>query len=102
MDALGPTALAQAPGPVDLAFVDPPYLMMEDPRTRAAILQQVAALEPVLADKAWVVLRSPVALEEVEADLAPLQGPERHEYAEDMLVYLYYNDRLGRSGDPGS
>ena len=102
VDALGPTALAQAPDPVDLAFIDPPYLMMEDPRTRAAVLQQVAALEPVLADKAWVVLRSPIALDEAESGMAPLQGPELHEYAEDMLVYLYYNDRLGRTGESGS
>ena len=102
VDALGPTALAQAPDPVDLAFIDPPYLMMEDPRTRAAVLQQVAALEPVLADKAWVVLRSPLALDEAESGMAPLQGPELHEYAEDMLVYLYYNDRLGRTGESES
>ena len=99
-DALGPTALAQAPAPVDLAFVDPPYLLMEDPRMRSAILQQTAALEPILADKSWVVLRSPSALTEEESRLAPFQGPELHEYAEDMLVYLYFNDRSASQDAP--
>ena len=93
VDALGPTALAQAPVPVDIVFIDPPYLMMGDDLVRAAVLEQVARLESVLADKAWVVLRTPARLLEEESMITPYQGPEVHEYGEDMFVYLYFLDR---------
>ena len=93
VDALGPTALAQAPTPVDIVFIDPPYLMMGDDGLRGAILEQVARLESVLAEKAWIVLRSPSLLTTEEATIPPYQGPELHEYGEDMFVYLYFHER---------
>ena len=93
VDALGPTALAQAPAPVDIVFIDPPYLMMGDQRMRSAVLEQVARLESVLADKAWIVLRTPSLLTSEETSIPPFQGPELHEYGEDMFVYLFFNDR---------
>lgn len=93
VDALGPTALAQAPAPVDIVFIDPPYLMMGDERMRSAVLEQVARLESVLADKAWIILRTPSPLTSEESCIQPFQGPELHEYGEDMFVYLYFNDR---------
>lgn len=97
IDALGPTALAQAPSPVDIVFIDPPYLAMGDDGHRTAVLEQVARLEPVLADKAWIVLRTPAPLSDEEASIAGYQGPELHEYGEDMFVYLYFHDRTAVS-----
>ena len=93
VDALGPTALAQAPTPVDIVFIDPPYLMIGDERMRAAVLEQVARLESVLAEKAWIVLRTPAPLTAEESCIPPYQGPELHEYGEDMFVYLYFYER---------
>ena len=97
VDALGPTALAQAPSPVDIVFIDPPYLMMQDDSQRSAVLEQVARLEPVLADKSWIVLRTPAPLEKSESLIESYQGPELHEYGEDMFVYLYFHDRHSTS-----
>ena len=92
-DALGPVALAQAPRPVDVVFVDPPYATMQQEAMRKAVLGQVALLDSVLADRAWVVLRTPAPLGEDERVIEPFSGPEVHEYAEDMFVYLYLCER---------
>lgn len=92
-DALGPAAIGQAPRPVDIAFIDPPYALMQQDPMRAAVLGQVARLESVLADRAWVVLRMPGPLPEEERAIEPYSGPEVHEYAEDMFVSFYFLDR---------
>ena len=92
-DALGPVALARAPRPVDVAFVDPPYALMHQDAMRKAVLGQVALLDSVLADRAWVVLRTPALLTEEERVIEPFNGPEIHEYAEDMFVSLYFRER---------
>ena len=92
-DALGPAAVAQAPRPVDIAFVDPPYALMKQAPMRATVLAQLARLEPVLADRAWVLLRTEDPLTEEERSIAPFSGPEHHKYAEDMHVWLYFLDR---------
>ena len=92
-DALGPSALAQAPRPVDVAFIDPPYAIMQEDTMVEAVLTQLERLEPVMADKSWLVLRTPMALSEQQRTLAGYSGPELHEYGEDMFVYLYYLDR---------
>ena len=92
-DALGPSALAQAPRPVDVVFMDPPYVIMQEDKMVDAVLTQLERLEPVMADKSWLVLRTPKALSEEQRTLASYSGPELHEYGEDMFVYLYYLDR---------
>lgn len=92
-DALGPVAIAQAPRPVDIAFIDPPYAMMHQEAMRAAVLSQVARLEPLLSDQAWVVLRTPDQLAEDERKIEPYSGPEVHEYSEDMFISFYFLDR---------
>ena len=92
-DALGPSALAQAPRPVDVAFIDPPYSIMQEDKMVEAVLTQLERLEPVMADKSWLVLRTPKALSEEQRTLACYSGPELHEYGEDMFVYLYFLDR---------
>lgn len=88
-DALGPLALQRAPQPADLVFLDPPYRVMLDPDERREVLAQAARSRAVMADRGFLVLRSPMALEPEEAKLPGFDGPELHEYGREMKVYLY-------------
>jgi len=58
-DALGPGALARAPRPLHLAFLDPPYPMTRDPLGRRRIMAQLAALVDLLDPEGFAVLRTP-------------------------------------------
>ena len=87
-DALGHVCLMQAPQPVDLVFVDPPYEMMLEPLIRRSVLEQVQRCRGIMADKGFVVLRSPLGPDEVEA-VEGFSGPESHRYRKDMWVLIY-------------
>ena len=91
-DALGPAVLAQAPRPVDIVFMDPPYAVMHQEAMRQAVLAQAARLPMIMAEKGWLVLRTPDPLGEEERSIPGLAGPEVHRYAEDMHVQLYFRD----------
>ena len=91
-DALGPTALARSPKPVDLVFMDPPYALMTDPATRALVLGQAARTRSLFADKGFLILRTPIDLVEPERTIPGFRGPESHRYKDDMWVYLYMPD----------
>jgi len=88
-DALGPLAVDRAPKPVDIVFLDPPYAMMLDAPRRRHVLNQLARLRTVMADKGFVVLRSPVELPPGEDTVPGFTGPELHEYGREMRVMLY-------------
>jgi 16S rRNA (guanine966-N2)-methyltransferase len=94
-DALGPTALARSPKPVDLVFMDPPYALMVDAATRKLIMAQAARTLALFAPKGFLVLRTPVDLDEDERKISGFKGPESHQYKDDMFVYLYMPDRSG-------
>jgi 16S rRNA (guanine966-N2)-methyltransferase len=96
-DALGPTALARSPKPVDLVFMDPPYALMVEPATRKLVLAQAARTLPLFAPKGFLVLRTPVDLDETERVIPGFKGPESHQYKDDMWVYLYMPDRSAES-----
>jgi 16S rRNA (guanine(966)-N(2))-methyltransferase RsmD len=76
-DALGPGALARAPRPLHLAFLDPPYPLMRDPLGRRRIMAQLGALVDLLDPEGFAVLRTPWPLfdqpepEDAEADDEP-------------------------------
>jgi len=72
--------------PVRLAFVDPPYKMVEDEAMRASVLGMVERLLPVLEEGGVVVVRTPreVALPEIEG----FDGPGIAHYGT-MSVYFY-------------
>ncbi len=91
-DALGPTALARSPKPVDLVFMDPPYALMIDEATRKIVLAQAARTRALFAPKGFLILRTPVDLDEAERTLPGFKGPESHQYKDDMWVYLYMPD----------
>lgn len=88
-DALGQLAIERAPKPVDVVFLDPPYDFMLDPPRRAKVLEQAARLRAVMADKAFMVLRTPLDLGPEEASIQGFDGPEIHSYGLEMKVYLY-------------
>jgi 16S rRNA (guanine966-N2)-methyltransferase len=88
-DALGPVAIQRAPAPVDIVFLDPPYAMMEDDEIRPTILEQAKQLRSVMAEKSFLVLRSPIMLSDAEIHLEGFDGPETHEYGRGMFVFLY-------------
>jgi len=73
-DALGPGALARSPRPLNLAFLDPPYPLMEAPASCRRVLAQVGALVQLLAPDGFAILRTPWPLR--HADPATLPAPE--------------------------
>lgn len=91
-DALGPTALARSPKPVDLVFMDPPYALMVEPASRKLVLAQAARTRGLFAPKGFLILRTPIDLDEAERALPGFKGPESHRYKDDMWVYLYMPD----------
>lgn len=58
-DALGAGALARAPRPLTLAFLDPPYPMMEEPVGCQRVFAQMAGLIKLLTPDGFAILRTP-------------------------------------------
>ncbi len=73
-DALGSAALASAPRPLTLAFLDPPYPVVEDLAGFKRVMAQVQALVELLSDDGFVVLRTPWPLQHPVAPLTPPLG----------------------------
>lgn len=69
-DALGAAALASAPRPLNLAFLDPPYPMVLEPTGFRRVMAQVSALVNILAPDGFVVLRTPWPLQHEEVAVA--------------------------------
>ena len=88
-DALGPVALARAPKPIDIVFLDPPYALMEDEKTRASVLEQAARTRELFAESGFLVLRSPIRFGAEEEAIAGFHGPEVFKFAKSMFVMLY-------------
>lgn len=88
-DALGQTCLLRAPQPVDVAFVDPPYAMMQRPESRQRVIHQVSRLREVMGDRGFVVLRTPIDPVGEEWIIAGFDGPEPHNHGKEMWVLLY-------------
>lgn len=88
-DALGPGAIAAAPRPVDIVFVDPPFDLMRDPEGRARVLDHIRNLLPVLAQKSFVLLRTPEAVTSDEYAVAGYDGPEVRDYGSEQHVLLW-------------
>lgn len=100
-DALGAGALARAPNPVDLVFLDPPYALVEDAvgwrRVRDALTRLIAQLSP----EGFAVLRTPWPFldheddhkrpserRDVDLTIPGAEGPETHVYR-GTAVHLY-------------
>ena len=88
-DALGPACLLRARTPVDLVFVDPPYVMMREEASRRRVLQQIASSRELMGDSGFVVLRSPLGPGAIDLGVAGFAGPEPHRYRPGMWALLY-------------
>lgn len=70
-DALGPAAIARAPRPLHLAFLDPPYPLVRDRSGYERVKAQMEKLVALLDDTGFIVLRTPWPLRfEVETEVA--------------------------------
>jgi 16S rRNA (guanine(966)-N(2))-methyltransferase RsmD len=58
-DALGPGALARAPRPLTLAFLDPPYPLVRDPIGWERVKAQLQKLVDLLSDDGFAIVRTP-------------------------------------------
>lgn len=87
-DALGPAALAQAPRDCDVVFLDPPYALWNDLKTRSHLIDLASRAAQHMKPKSFLVLRTPLPWDTQET-IPGLQGPETHEYGPDMYVHLF-------------
>lgn len=78
-DALGAGALARAPRPLNLAFLDPPYPLVRDPLGFKRVMAQAAALMQILEPDGFLILRTPhpLVLESAAAPVAAEERPKR-------------------------
>ena len=91
-DALSSLPLLRVPRPLDVAFIDPPYSMMENEAMRVRILDQIARIEPLLDAEGLIVLRTPKNPNETDHLVEVLAGPEVHKEGLGMWV-LYYGKK---------
>ncbi len=70
-DALGAGALARAPRPLHLAFLDPPYPLVRDRLGFRRVMAQAAALIQLLEPDGFLMLRTPHPLVLDAEDTAP-------------------------------
>ncbi len=89
-DALGSTALLRASRPVDIVFIDPPYLMMKDKRTRGLVLEQISRCREIMNPKGFAILRTPLDPEEVSHEVEGFEGPEVRDYGRTGMRVLLY------------
>jgi len=74
-DALGPGALARAPRPLTLAFLDPPYPLVQEALGFKRTLTQVQKLVDLLTLDGFVILRTPWPLKHKQGSPAPVASP---------------------------
>lgn len=58
-DALGPGALARAPRPLTIAFLDPPYPLIREPIGWDRVRAQLQKLVDLLTDDGFAIVRTP-------------------------------------------
>lgn len=88
-DALGSVSLLRSPRPLDIAFVDPPFVMMRDEGTRSRVMSHISRLSEYLADDGLVVLRTPLDAHRVQHEVDGMDGPEIREQGRHNQVLLY-------------
>ncbi|MBC8201128.1 MAG: 16S rRNA (guanine(966)-N(2))-methyltransferase RsmD [Planctomycetes bacterium] len=88
-DALSSIPLLRVPRPVDVVFIDPPYAMMVDEKSRERVFEQIANLSGILDAEGLVVLRSPINPHQVPHTIDALAGPEIHKMGAGMWVLFY-------------
>jgi 16S rRNA (guanine966-N2)-methyltransferase len=93
-DACSPACLVRAVGPIHLAFLDPPYpLVQEAGESRDSILAQMERIAPLLDPEGFLILRTPWPMRDDSEEpewlgLESLIGPETRSY-KSMALHLY-------------
>lgn len=88
MDALGAAVVDVLSGrPCTLLFVDPPYAMMTEERSRGRVIEQIQRLAEASAAGALLVLRVESHIEAQPA--AGWDGPDVHRYGS-MTLHFYH------------
>ena len=106
-DALARSSLAGVERPLHLAFLDPPFPMMEAGPQRVRVLEQAARLVSMLDDTGFFVLRTPWPMtnkknnEDIDLSIEGADGPETHPYGA-MALHLYMRTRDAHIGDDAS
>lgn len=88
-DAMTEAALAHAPHPVDLIFVDPPFPMIETESSRRRVLRQIGRCRNLMGERGFLVLRSPIGPPEIDFTVPGFQGPEAQQHKREHWVLLY-------------
>ncbi len=88
-DALGTVPLLRAPKPIDVAFIDPPYIMMSDENLFQRVLHQVEQVGQHIANDGLIVLRSPMNPQRTDHTIDALAGPEVHKLGASMWILFY-------------
>lgn len=88
-DALSTIPLLRAQPPLDVVFVDPPYVMMKNDASRKRVLNHLTQLETILDDDGFVLLRTPINPEHVDHTVEEFVGPEIHKEGQGMWILFY-------------
>lgn len=95
-------AASLRPASVQVAFVDPPYVMMEEDKTKQAVLDMVAGMVPVLEIGGVVMVRTPCEIELPQIE--GYDGPVTADYG-GMRLHFYQvpldEQAEGSEADPG-
>ncbi len=75
-DALGAGALARAPRPLTLAFLDPPYPLVREPMGYKRVMAQLENLISLLTPDGFAVLRTPWPFKHPVGGAAPAPVPQ--------------------------
>lgn len=101
-DALAPMLLESIrhvlPKPVDVVFMDPPYVLMQEEASRRRVLAQAARCRGLMGDRGFLVLRTPVEPTQEDHAVEGFDGPEVHRYRQQMSVLLYAPKARGGAG----
>jgi len=63
--------------------------MMHEEASRQRILDQITRCRPIMGDKGFIVLRSPLGPSDIDLSIDAFVGPEPHRYRKDMWTLFY-------------
>ena len=92
-DALSTLPMLRSPRPLHLIFVDPPFAMMEDDRTRPRVFEQMQRLAELVDPEGFIILRTPLKHPRVDHSIAGLVGPEVRTYRKQHSVLFYSREQ---------
>jgi 16S rRNA (guanine966-N2)-methyltransferase len=89
-DALAIPTSGIVAGPFEVIFMDPPYALFAEDRSRDRVLAAAAGCRGLMGDRGFLVLRRPIDRNSPPPPrLEGFDGPETHEFGRGMQVLLY-------------